>query len=340
MSTTTSIFHHPPGPSRIILTTNMLATDAPFPRESQLEKESKEGSDFLPGYPNIPLHNQDDAGLYHFLERDLCSEDLDRVSHRLWMMSKQDGRNISPLHRQRVKGRTIVITEDPKLHLVWINDRIFIKPLPKYLLTHSFWQHYLSSKTGDDDGQRSRIRRAALGYLRTYALLIRHESDLRLAQDSSLSLVPSRTSWKEFCSFARPLSGIEDRDVSLRYCYGEIRLTRLNFYAPFFLGKSNFQRMEYQYNEYFSRFYAPFLFIIAIVSVVLSALQVLVSAADDVGHGHRTMKATYYVGLLAIVWAVCLLTTLGFIMIYKIAKEWRYALRDRRRLVEERRTMV
>lgn len=323
-----------------MLTTNMLATGVPFPRESQPEKEPKEGSIFLPGYPNIPLRNQDDEALYHFLERDLCSEDLDRVSDRLWMMSKQDSRNVSPLHRQLVKGRKIVITEDPKLHLVWINDRIFIKPLPKYLLSHSIWQHYLSSKTGDEDGQRSRIRRAALGYLRTYAWLIRYESDLRLAQDSSLCLVPSKISWEEFCGFARTLGGIEDRDVSLRYCYGEIRLTRLNFYAPFFLGKSNFQRMEYQYNEYFSRFYAPFLFIIAIVSVVLSALQVLVSAADDVGHGHQTMKAAYYVGLLAIAWAVCLLTTLGCIMVYKIAKEWNYALRDRRRFVEERRTMV
>lgn len=67
---------------------------------------------------------------------------------------------------------------------------------------------------------------------------------------------------------------IADRDVSLRYAYGEIRLTRLNFYAPFFLGKSHFQSVEYQYGTYFARFYGPILFVIGIVSVVLSGLQV------------------------------------------------------------------
>jgi hypothetical protein len=42
-----------------------------------------------------------------------------------------------------MKRREIVVTEDPRLHLVWIYDRVFIKPLPKYLLSHDFWQIYL-----------------------------------------------------------------------------------------------------------------------------------------------------------------------------------------------------
>ncbi|CAJ2513956.1 Uu.00g020750.m01.CDS01 [Anthostomella pinea] len=51
------------------------------------------------------------------------------MASRLWWMSKQDSANIFPLHWQLVKQRTVIVTEDPKLHLVWIHNRIFIKPL-------------------------------------------------------------------------------------------------------------------------------------------------------------------------------------------------------------------
>jgi hypothetical protein len=104
-------------------------------------------------------------------------------------MSKQDSGNISPLHRQLVKRRTIVLTEDPKLHLVWIYDRIFIKPLPRYLGSYTFWKDFLCIETGSG-GRGGRIRRAALGFLRTYCYLVKHESDLRIAQDPSLCLLP------------------------------------------------------------------------------------------------------------------------------------------------------
>ncbi|KAL8367881.1 hypothetical protein RB599_003680 [Gaeumannomyces hyphopodioides] len=76
--------------------------------------------------------------MWDLLAREFCSDDLDRVADKLWWMSKQDSGNISPLHRQLVKRRTIVVTEDPKLHLVWIYDRIFIKPFPRYIGSYAF----------------------------------------------------------------------------------------------------------------------------------------------------------------------------------------------------------
>ncbi|KAH6989836.1 hypothetical protein EDB80DRAFT_162024 [Ilyonectria destructans] len=166
-------------------------------------------------------------------------------------MSKQDSGNISPLHRQLVKRRTIVVTEDPKLHLAWIHDRIFIKPLPRYITSYAFWRDYLCTETGS--GGLEHIRQAALGYLRTYYHLVQHESDLRIAQDPSLCLVPPDITWEQFCDFTSSLADIADRDVSLRYAYGEIRLTRLNLYAPLLLGKSHFQRVEHQYGTYFAQ---------------------------------------------------------------------------------------
>lgn len=104
-------------------------------------------------------------------------------------------------------------------------------------------------------GSKERIRRAALGYLRPYHHLVKYESELRIAQNPRPSLVPPGITWEQFCEFTSRLADIAGRDVSLRYAYGEIRLTRLNLYAPFLLGKSHFQRVEYQYGTYFARFY-------------------------------------------------------------------------------------
>lgn len=59
------------------------------------------------------------------------------------MMATQSSANINALHRQIFKGRKIVVTEDPQLHLIWLQDRIHIKPLPKCLLSHAFWNDVL-----------------------------------------------------------------------------------------------------------------------------------------------------------------------------------------------------
>ncbi|KAH7152220.1 hypothetical protein B0J13DRAFT_547907 [Dactylonectria estremocensis] len=93
------------------------------------------------------------------------------MADKIWWMSKQNSGNISPLHRQLVKRRTIVVTEDPKLHLVWNYDLIFFKPLPRYIGSYKFWRSFLCSSSGTV-GHGQRLRPAALGYLRTYYYLI------------------------------------------------------------------------------------------------------------------------------------------------------------------------
>ena len=115
----------------------------PFCAEHQLNSELDESqagpgtpAHHLPGYPHIPL--TDRRRIWAFLLEEFCSNDLDKMADRLWWMTKQDSASISPLHRQRVKRRAIVVTEDPKLHLVWIHDRVFVKPLPRYILSHRF----------------------------------------------------------------------------------------------------------------------------------------------------------------------------------------------------------
>jgi hypothetical protein len=200
----------------------------PFRKADQLNSDIDGGHDFLLGHPRIKF--SDHGSLYNFICRELWSEDLEMISSKLWWMSKQDSGNISPLHRQIVKGRKIVITEDPGLHLVWIDDRIFLKPLPHYLTSYSFWHQFISNPSKHVDVVK--VRKAAVGYLRTYFYLIQHESDLRIAQDPALCLVPREVTWSQFCHFSASLNDLTDDEVSGRYSYGEIRLTRLNYYAP------------------------------------------------------------------------------------------------------------
>lgn len=312
--------------------------EAPFPAAYQLCAELDSGqhgstADFptlkLPGNPRISL--QDRQELLGFLGREYCSADLDRIAGRLWWMSKQDSANISPLHRQLVKGRSIVVTEDPKLHLVWIRDRIFVKPLSLYLTSYTFWQQYLGN------GANAHIREAALGYLRTYFYLIRSESDFHIARDSSLHLVPADTTWEQFCTFSADLAKISDENVSERYAYGEIRLTRLNFYAPLLLGKSHFQRVDYQYKEYFAQFYGPILFMIGIISVILGGLQVVVTVQgpDSLRDDRMLSFAAFWISVTMIMCSFSIPIFLFLLFVYKIMKEWRYAIRDRLRILEE-----
>ncbi|KAM0267604.1 hypothetical protein ACHAQH_010095 [Verticillium albo-atrum] len=259
------------------------------------------------------------------------------MADKLWWMSRQDSRNISPLHRQSVKRRTIVVTEDPKLHLVWIHDRIFIKPLPRYLGSYAFWRDHICAGDGTEK-RAARVRRAALGFIRTYYHLIRYESDFRIAQEPSLSLIPNNITWEQFCDFTAGLIDIEDGEVSTRYHYGEIRLTRLNFYAPFLLGKFHFQRVEYQYGPYFARFYVPILFVMGVLSVVLSGMQVIFTASEEGAAVRSPRWADAAVGfsVVSTVSACVLLIVLGSLVAYKVVMEWKVAIHDRRRLMRQR----
>ncbi|KAF6782917.1 ankyrin domain protein [Colletotrichum sojae] len=51
-----------------------------------------------------------------------------------------------PLHQQRLQrllNREIMVTEKMDMHLVWTTNRIFIKPLPRFLLSRRFWARFL-----------------------------------------------------------------------------------------------------------------------------------------------------------------------------------------------------
>lgn len=215
----------------------------PFHKDDQFNDDLDASLDYLSGHPRIRM--SDDKGLFKFTRQEVRSEDLESISDRLWWMSKQDSSNISPLHRRRMKGRQIIVTEDPRLHLIWIDDRIFLKPLPQYIASYVLWDTFMGHPS--KYCAAAKLRKAALGYLRTYFYLIQYESDLRISQYLALFLVPTEVTWRRFCQFTDHFRDITDNEVSGRYHYGEFRLTRLNYYAPVLWGKSHYKCMNNQY---------------------------------------------------------------------------------------------
>ncbi|KAF2804501.1 uncharacterized protein BDZ99DRAFT_397868 [Mytilinidion resinicola] len=257
------------------------------------------------------------------------------MAPRLWIMTTLSSGNVNPLHRQRVKGRDIIVTEEPRLHLIWIHDRIFVKPLPRYLLSHAFWETYLDESSDRLGDSQSNIRKAATGCLRTYRYLIQHESDFNIAQQDNLRLIPKDVDWASFCQLISELNHIEDSAVSRRYGYGELRLTRLNFYAPLFLRKFHFEQVHGQYGDFFGRLYGPILFVFALVSTILNSLQVALAVEQLVAaHWESVWYLSRWFSMVSLVGAAIISMWLVLLWLWLFLDEWVYTAR---RKMEKRR---
>lgn len=140
------------------------------------------------------------------------------------------------------------------------------------------------------------------------------------------SLVPKEVTWPLFCQFLARFNDIMDNEVSGRYHYGEIRLTRLNYYAPILLGRSHYQRVNHQYRAYFARIQGPVMSAFAFFSILLNCMQVSLAASDfDERYSSALLFACCY----------CLSTLIGcvtgvlslmlvFFFLFKVIREWRF----------------
>ncbi|KAH7109610.1 hypothetical protein B0J11DRAFT_544875 [Dendryphion nanum] len=289
----------------------------------------------LPGHPCILL---DDSGpMKKFLGKEFCSPDLEIMAPHLWIMTTLSSANINPLHRQRVKGREIIVTEEPRLHLVWIHNRIFIKPLPRYLVSQKFWEMYLDEGSDRLGESRINICKAANGFLRTYRYLIQHESDFHIAQQDSLRLVPRDMTWEHFCKLTAELDHISDSDVSKRYNYGELRLTRLNFYAPLLLRKFHFEHLHGQYGDFFGRLYGPILFVFALISIILNSMQVALSAEQLVtSHWESIWYTSRSFSMASLVGAGIISTWFVLLWLWLFLDEWVFTIKQKMKKRRER----
>ena len=300
----------------------------------------------LPGQPRIGLAS---SNFYEQLKQEFCTPDLDILAPHLWLVATQSSSHISPLHEMVLKGRDIIITENPELHLVWTDNRIFIKPIPRYMLNHAFWATHLSpgkpgypSNTQYETHSEALIR-AALGFMRTYYHLIRHESDIHIAKKRQLLPFESDDiNLERFYQFICGFSEVQDNEVSPRYSsYGTLRLSRLNFWAKLFLRRFQFYQVHRQYGEYFARCYAPFLFFFGILSVVLSAMQVGLQAPDANGNNKGLWSALQSVSFwfsVATLLCICAIgLVISFLLGFMLLRELAFAAND---LVKRRREVT
>ncbi|KAE8154566.1 hypothetical protein BDV25DRAFT_135736 [Aspergillus avenaceus] len=224
----------------------------------------------IPGYP---LQDATDTKqVQEFLSSHLLTPRLDDLHPVLWMVGTRKSDHVYSLHKQIVRGHEIVYAEDPGLHLVWYYDKIYIKPIPPYLLNHAFWNTHLYGNSEPT----VKLRQAALGFMRTYVWLIQSEYDFHLAQTKML--VPGNTTFLRFMHFIDSFRHIQDTEVNPRYRqYGQLRLSRLNLWSKLYQGRMFYYKVDAQYAAYFARFVPLFLFIFGSVSVALSGMSVVLA---------------------------------------------------------------
>ncbi|KAH6607301.1 hypothetical protein Trco_003614 [Trichoderma cornu-damae] len=191
-----------------------------------------------------------DKRVHRFLMDDLEMDRLTEVLSYFFMLGKASPPR--PLHYQLALGLDIFVTERMDTHLLWAKGKIFIKPLPRYMLEPQFWAEYLDCPEDCPNhldfmllrasgparrGRRATLRgpcdhsklwKCAMGFVYSYIALIAHESDFGIAK--SKGLVPEEVDfqgWKAFVS-RMLVSGRIYGQMDERFTYGELDLARLN----------------------------------------------------------------------------------------------------------------
>ncbi|KPA36026.1 subtilisin serine protease [Fusarium langsethiae] len=245
-------------------------------------------------------------------EIDLCR--LANIHSWLWVA----GRPMPPrpLHQQRLLNREIVITERLDLHLVWTTGRMFLKPLPRFLLDPRFWERFLYCHTvpvfnGSPCSCRGR-RERALGFLFSYAALIAYESDFHFAKEAHL--IPEEVQWSAWRKAVRELLATSPiyPCIDPRFHYGELRLSRLN--KIYFLWKTPLRGYMSHWNRYGSFFHDNFALLASstvYIAVVLTAMQVGL-ATEVLQYNAAFQSASYGFTVFSI---VGLLAAAGLVMV-------------------------
>ncbi|KAL4947429.1 hypothetical protein BDW69DRAFT_204422 [Aspergillus filifer] len=237
------------------------------------------------------------------IEKELDLQRLTKIFGWLWLA----GRPMPPrpLHYQLLLNRDIMVTEQMDMHLVWTTGRIFLKPMPRYLLVPLFWNRYLSCEQACCspavvqeravlECPHKKARQCAIGFLFTYVALIRHESDFLIAKEKHL--LPGEMEWTKWQVFVEQLNvehGIY-QVIDPRFIYGELRLSRLN--KIYLLSQRPFLRgYMASWHQYGSFFYDSFTWLASatvFIAIVLTAMQVGL-ATKSLGNNDTFQSVSY-----------------------------------------------
>lgn len=245
-----------------------------------------------------------------YLRRDLDHSRLNRIHTHLWMAGRP--LNARPIHRQKMMGLEIIPTEQADLHLLKLSNKIFIKPLPDYMLDFLFWETYLCESED--------LHKSACGILLSYVWLICSPLDLKLAH--KLDLLPSEITWPWWKNFVSEFILHVDPNtldkVNERYHFGELRLGRINsIYRTRFFFTHFIRGYLYGYNRYevfFQRNFAWILIVLVYFSLVLSAMQVGASI-PPLNTNTAFLQASYGFSVLSIVTVAAIVGSVGLMFV-------------------------
>lgn len=237
------------------------------------------------------------------LEEELAVDELNSIHTYLGIAGSL--RNISAISHQYALLRTIIPTNQVRLHLCWIGRIIYIKPLPNYLLDLTYVNEHIWPLNTITE-----IDKTALGFMRSYCMLIL--TPLDLLQAKRLGLIDERIKWVNFyrwrAAVLRAVGADTDDRVNMRYQYGELRLSRLNWIWRFKLRGVCYFTHHREYTTYFGEYFQIFIIVFAFATTLLQGMQVALQVPDA---SDGTFQRVSYV--VAIAAMVCVLTSIAFI---------------------------
>jgi hypothetical protein len=293
-----------------------------------------------------------------FLDTELSLGGLDEMLEYLWFAGSKHP--ATQLHFHVAMGREITVADRMDLHLLWDNNaKIFLKPIPRFLLDTAFWRTYL--KCSDDcscekaetavsncGGKgplanqertpaarcRKPPREVALGFLYTYACLISSESDFHIANKKNL--LPrlandSTIEWAKWKELVRELIESHDPDkVHPRFLRAELRLSRINTISRF-TRLPPFNPYLRGWRNYSSLFHDNLAWIATatvFIALVLTAMQVGL-ATERLQGSTNFQRASYGFTVFAILGPMCAFGLVVVGALFNLVKDLPWLLRDK-----------
>ncbi|KAJ3494361.1 hypothetical protein NLG97_g4134 [Lecanicillium saksenae] len=230
-----------------------------------------------------------------------------------------------PLHLQMVIDREITVNERLDMHLVWTSHRVFIKPMPRFLLEPAFWAEYLQDAPAGDSN-----RPQAIGFLLSYAAMLCYESDFELAKEKRL--MPPEVQWSAWRELVQELDveGLALR-VHPRFSYGELKLSHLDLLVAILLRPfGKYLPKGEGVRPFLSDKFAWLAALTAYVVIVLTALQVGL-ATDSLGHDETFQSVSYGFTVFSILWpfvaAAFILVFFGGLIMVNLVQRWTFIRR-------------
>ncbi|KAI0188279.1 hypothetical protein EV127DRAFT_342977, partial [Xylaria flabelliformis] len=253
-----------------------------------------------------------------FLETELIPSKLETFKKHIWAIGAR--RAAAPLNHQVALGHEIVAWENINLHLVWNGSgKIFIKPLPRFLLDNEVWKKYFGGPVlpachPSQEPTSADSALCALGFAYTYVCLISRESDFAIAKEKHLlplaRVLASRTLRVRF------------KKVHWRFQRGELRLSRLNFFSRFtqFPPFTSYIRGWRTYGSLVRDNVTWFATAAVFVALVLTALQVGL-ATDQLKDNDAFVRFSYGFSVFSIVAPVGAFAFIVLEAVYNVIKD-------------------